>query len=398
MRKILMLLIAVILLLPTTGCWNRRELNTLAIAVGIGIDKAGDNYEVSAQVVNPGEAAARKATGTRSPVTLYRATGSSIFEALRKMTKESPRKIYLSHVRILVIGESMAREGIGEVIDFLSRDHEFRTDFFVVVAKEEKAADLFTIMTTLEKLPSVELFNSLEMSERVWAPTIAVTLDKLLNDLTSQGKHVVLTGVRATGDKEIGKTEKNTERIEQESRLKSNGMAVFNRDKLIGWLDETESKSYNYITNHVKSTVGHIQCPDGGDLSLEVLRTHAEVSGKLVNDKPVIDVKLRVEQNVGEVKCSIDLTKPESIQQIDTLSEEKIKGMIESTINKLKKQFKVDIFGFGEAFHRAEPKAWKTLGKDWDRQFVGLQVNVSVNVKTLRIGTITNSAKKEMKK
>jgi spore germination protein KC len=36
-----------------TGCWSRHELNDLAIAVGIGIDKTGDQYQVSAQVVYP---------------------------------------------------------------------------------------------------------------------------------------------------------------------------------------------------------------------------------------------------------------------------------------------------------------------------------------------------------
>ncbi|WMT41390.1 hypothetical protein RE628_02140 [Paenibacillus sp. D2_2] len=38
-----------------TGCWNRRELNELAIAVGLGLDKDGDKYQVSIQVVNPSE-------------------------------------------------------------------------------------------------------------------------------------------------------------------------------------------------------------------------------------------------------------------------------------------------------------------------------------------------------
>jgi spore germination protein KC len=397
-RKLFLLFLSAVLLITVTGCWNRRELNTLAIAVGYGIDKVGDNYEVSVQVVNPGEASSKKSTGNRSPVVLYRATGASVFEALRKMTKESPRKIYSSHVRVLVIGESMARKGIGDVLDFMSRDHEFRKDFNVVVAKDSEASKLLSIMTSMEIIPTVELFDSLEASQKVWAPTVKVTLNKLISDLTSEGKHLVLTGVKATGDIEVGKMKKNVEAIEQESRLKSDGLAVFNGDKLIGWLNDTESKAYNYITDNVNNTVGYEPCPDGGGLSVEVIRSKTNVKGKLVNDSPVIDVNIRMEANVGEVACRIDLTDTKSIEELETIGEGVVKGFIEAAIKRVQKQYKVDIFGFGEVFRRTEPKTWKKLEKQWDKQFANLPVNVNMDVKIRRLGTVNNSYLEEMKK
>lgn len=396
-RNLLLLFLAVVLLITATGCWNRRELNTLAIAVGLGIDRAGDNYKVSVQVVNPGEAASRKGESTRSPVVLYRSTGSSIIEAMRKMTKESPRNIYSSHVRVVVIGESLAREGIGEVFDFMSRDHEFRTDFYIVVARDDEASNLLSIMTSLEKIPSVELFDSLETSEKTWAPTVKVTLDKLISSLTAEGKHAVLTGVKATGDVEAGKTEENITSLVQKSRLKSVGLAVFKGDKLIGWLDDIESKAYNYITDNVKNTIGYSRCPKGGRFSVEVIRSETIVKGKLVGGEPAIDVNIRSEGNVGEVACRIDLTKANTIETLETIGEETIKEFIEATIKRVQKQYKVDIFGFGEVFHRAEPKVWKKIRGKWDAQFADLPVNVNVDLKIRRLGTINNSFLEELK-
>lgn len=396
-RNLLLLFLSAVLLVTVTGCWNRRELNTLAIAVGLGIDRAGDNYKVSVQVVNPGEAASRKGVSNRSPVVLYRATGSSIIEAMRKMTKESPRSIYSSHVRVVVIGESLAREGIADVFDFMSRDHEFRTDFYIVVARDDEAANLLSIMTSLEKIPSIELFDSLETSEKTWAPTVKVTLDKLISSLTTEGKHAVLTGVKATGDIEAGKTEKNITSLVQKSRLKSAGLAVFNGEKLIGWLDDTESKAYNYITDNVKNTIGYAKCPDGGRFSVEVIRSETIVKAKLAGGAPAIDVNIRTEGNVGEVACHIDLTKANTIETLETIGEKTIKEFIEATIKRVQKQYKVDIFGFGEAFHRAEPKAWKKIGKKWDAQFADLPVNVNVDFRIRRLGTINNSFLEELK-
>ena len=133
MKKCMFVLLILSVLL--TGCWDRRELNELGITLALGIDKVEDEYQVTAQVVVPSEISTKSSTG-RSPVTLFHANGETVYEALRKLTKNSPRKIYPGHLRMLVIGEDLAEEGIGESLEFLSRDWELRSDFYVVIAKD----------------------------------------------------------------------------------------------------------------------------------------------------------------------------------------------------------------------------------------------------------------------
>lgn len=94
MKKRRLIIIMLLMTIVLTGCWNRRELNELAIAVGFGVDKDGEQYRFSVQVVDPGEVAANKGgTSGRTPVTMYHMSAPTIFEALRKMTTVSPRKI-----------------------------------------------------------------------------------------------------------------------------------------------------------------------------------------------------------------------------------------------------------------------------------------------------------------
>ncbi|WP_409342926.1 Ger(x)C family spore germination protein [Paenibacillus sp. MBLB4367] len=397
-RKWLVALLLAALLLESTGCWNRRELNTLGIAVGYGIDKADGQFRLSVQVVDPGEAASRKGSSSLSPVTIYSATGNSVFEALRRMTKESPRKIYSSHVRILVIGESLAREGISDALDFLSRDHELRNDFYIVVAKDTQAENVLKVLTSLEKIPSINLFNSLETSEKAWAPTRKVTLNELIADLTDEGKQAILTGIELSRDEETGNTRQNVEMIDPVDRIRYSGLAVFNGDKLIGWLNEDESKVYNYVTDHVKSTVGMLNCPQGGQMSVEVIRSQTKVKGKVKDGKPAIDLNVRMEVNVGEVACHVDLTKVQSIDELTKLANQTVEGFIKTAIKKMQKQYKVDIYGFGQVIHRAQPKLWKQIGKDWDAHFVNLPVSVKADTKIRRLGTVSNSFIEEMKK
>lgn len=179
-RSYPLFILLIVFLLFTTGCWNRRELNELAIALAIGIDSTKDGqFLLTAQVVNPGELATGNSgggTGT-SPTVIYQAKGKTVFEAFRKMTKESPRKIYPSHLRILVIGESLAKKGIGKPLDLLTRDWELRSDFYIVVAKGMRAEEILKVPTSLEKIPANQIFDALEVSATAWSATSFVKLD-----------------------------------------------------------------------------------------------------------------------------------------------------------------------------------------------------------------------------
>ncbi|RCW51033.1 Ger(x)C family spore germination protein [Paenibacillus prosopidis] len=393
-RKLFVFISCLLLLFPLTGCWNRRELNELGISVGIGIDKAEKGYRVSVQVVNPGEVTAGKTSGNRTPITLYEATGDTIFEAIRKITTISPRVIYLAHLRVLVIGESLAREGIEKPLDHFSRDHEVRTDFFIVIAKGSTAKDVLKVLTPIEKIPANKLYLSLETSQKVWAPTATVTLDELMTDIISEGKSPVLSAVKVTGGVE-GQSQKNVEKIDPSGRLKYTGLAVFREDKLIGWLNEKESKGYSYIRDKVRNTVGTLVCPEGGKIGVEVTRSKTQVTGKMNNGKPQINIEIRMEENIGEVECQIDLTKRKTIEDLEKSAEQKVAAIMLGTIHKVQKSFKVDIFGFGEEIHRVDPTAWKTLKQNWDEQFTHLDINVKADVQIRRIGTVSNSFHKK---
>lgn len=373
------------------GCWDRRELNDLSIAVGLGVDKKEDNVQVVVQVVNPGEVASKKEAGGYSPpVTTLKATEMTILEALRKLTVISPRKIYTSHLRILVIGEDLARQGIIKVLDGISRNHEVRSDFYLIVAKNTSAENILKILTPIEKIPANKMFSTLEMSEKAWAPTVKIQLDRFISDLSISTKDSVLTGVEIIGDEEVGQTKQNTERSLPYANLQYSGVALFKNGKLVDWLNEEESKGYNYIKGNVKNTVGRISCPKGGVIAVDVTRSKSNVIGKVVQGKPEIVVDLHVEENIGEVQCEIDLKKSENIQILEKTANEKLTRIMEAAIKKAKEN-QADIFGFGEAIEEADPKAWAALKKDWDTYFSDLDVTIKVDALLRRIGTIDNS-------
>ncbi|WP_233190801.1 Ger(x)C family spore germination protein [Sporosarcina sp. P19] len=394
MKKCIFLLI--ILTLFLSGCWDRRELNELGITMALGIDKIENEYVVSAQVVVPSEVSMRASTG-RSAVTLFQATGDTVYEAFRKMTKNSPRKIYPGHLQILVISEDLAKEGVAESLELLSRDWELRSDFYVVVAKDITASEVLNVTTAIESIPANKMFNALKVSEKNWAGTEGVILDELVTNLISDGKEAVLTGIQVFGNKETGSSKQNVESITPSTQIQYDYLAVFKEDQLVGWLTEEESRGYSDITNNVKKTVTSISCPKGGKIAIEILYFNSTIKGTINKGEPEVDVKIQVEGNVGEVQCSIDLTKPETIDELQVIFEKEVKETIEQTIDSVQKQYKSDIFGFGEAIHRSNPKEWKKMKEHWDEKFSDLTVNVHVDMKPLRTGTVSNSFLEKIK-
>ncbi|WP_274653102.1 Ger(x)C family spore germination protein [Paenibacillus humicola] len=391
-RKAFLFLLVLILPVVTTGCWSRRELSNLAIVGAIGIDKAGKQYEVTVQVMDPGIVAAKKPSSERPPSVIYHAIGETVPQAIRRMTTVTPRYLYFAHLRMLILGERLAKEGIRNTLDFLSRNNELRTDFYIAVSRGATAREVLGVLTPLEQLPANTMFKSLEVSKETWAPTVHVQLDELMNDLTSDGKQPVLTGIRILGDPEQAANQQSLLRTEVPAGLQYTGLAVFKEDKLQGWLNEKDSKGYNYTKNKVDRTIGVTPCPEGGKISSEVINSETEVKGKVIKGRPIINIHVRIEQNVQDVECKMDLTKKESIADLDQRSNQTVRNIVQDAIKNVQTKYKVDIFGFGEVIRRADPRAWRKLEQNWDRTFTNdLQVHVTTDVKTRRLGTVTNS-------
>ncbi|MHA7967668.1 Ger(x)C family spore germination protein [Paenibacillus sp. CAU 1782] len=188
-----------------TGCWNRKELNHIAIQLATAIDMVGDEYQVATQVVIPGEVSKYESSNNLSPVTLFHAQAPTILEAFRKLTVRSPGKIYSAHIRLVIIGESLAKQGISEVLDIFNRNPETRKDFFIAISKKSDAMDVLEVITSLERIPADNFYHMIETSRKNWTISNAATIDELIEELVSEGVNPVLPVLKLYGSLDEGK-------------------------------------------------------------------------------------------------------------------------------------------------------------------------------------------------
>ncbi|WP_423800585.1 Ger(x)C family spore germination protein [Neobacillus sp. SAB-20_R2A] len=398
MNRKFLLLVSICSLILLTSCWNRRELNQLGIVIGMGIDKADGKYLVTTQVVNPSEIAASIGSGGNTPVVVYQEKGATLFEAIRRTTTESPRKLYFSHLRLLVFGEEFSKNGIGKSLDLLSRDPEFRTDFYITIAKNSQAGDVLKVLTAIEKIPVQQLYDSLLTSEKQWAPTLPITLDQLNSELIDAGKDVKLTGLMINGPLQAGESLGKYQQSQAETYLQFDEVGVFKKDKLLGWLSTDESKGLNYALGNVKSTIITVPCPEKGLASIKLIHTKTELKTKVSDGKPTGHIKITAAGKLGDVYCNtLDLSKPETISQLERKAEKKMKDNILKALHASQKKYKLDPFGFGEAARRDNPDFWHSVKNDWQQIFERMPVNVEVTVKVHDVGMIKNSPLNLMK-
>lgn len=383
------LFICIIFLL--SGCWNKRELNELAIVTAVGIDKTDELLEVSVQIVNPSQVASNKAISNQAPVFTYHAKGKTLLEAIRKLTTLTPRKPYYAHAQVIIIGEKLAEEGMNSVFDLFQRDAEGRNDIHVIIAHQATAQEVLSILTPLEDIPASKIIKSLKDSEDMWGATESVTLDHLVNDLTSTDHSAILPSIKIYGNADKGKYSSNVEQTDSPAQLQYNGLAILKNYRLIGFLSEEESRDYNLLNNNINSTFETISCPEQGKLATKILHASTKITGHILNNRPSIRIQLDIEQNIAEISCHLDVTKSETIDALNQETSKVIRERLVRTLHTIQKTYRADLLKFDKVLYRKDYKAWHRIKKDWATIYPEIAVDLDVSVKTKGFGTATSS-------
>lgn len=383
-----------------TGCWNRRELDTLGFVTALGVDRTGeDKIEITVHIAKP-FAIARATEGSVSPEKSFwvvSSTGSTAFEAIRNLLLQSPRRPFYAHNRFIVIGEECARTGVKEILDLFARDGEARRLARVEVVKGATAKDFMQqVEFELERLPSEGGQGiSRSVQEGLSAEPVDCTLNSFLQWLETEGVEPIAVRIdmvpkNPAAPSNVGHLLREQVKISS----KHGGAAVFKGDKLVGWLDEKEMRGVNWVTGKVRSGILVIEQPNekGKLVSLEILRAKSKLQPEVKNGEVLVTLRIDAEANLGEMQGTLDLIKyPQAWTEMERKMVEAIETEVMAAISKAK-ELNSDIFGFGAALNRRHPEEWDSLKDRWDLEFPRIDVKLEINAKLRRMGLVTRSS------
>ncbi|MGB9803180.1 Ger(x)C family spore germination protein [Desulfofundulus sp.] len=386
-----MLLIMLLLTGLTEGCWSRKELTEVAIVLGTGVDwTKEDKIRLTLQIARPGAFTAGGEAGGRGkePASwVVSAEGRTIQEAERYLAMKVPREIYWGHSIILVFGEEMARKGTAMATNFFQRDRQPRETMWVMVSKGE-AKDFLEAYSSLEKT-SAQAAGFLERMKTGYS----VQLRELAEMLASRGVQPAVTAVEV---KEAGVTPEpgREKKPPPEKQVGLAGVAVFKEDKLVGWLNPYECRGLMWLKGKIMK--GEVTVPSPGepdkDVSIWIRRGSTKIVPAYDGEHLRFDVKIKVEGDMVEQQSREDLARPEKIKALEDEMADEIKKRASIALEKAQYEYGVDIFGFGEAFHRKYKKEWRKLKYRWDEEFTRADVNIAVEAHIREIGLLTKRA------
>ncbi|GGF22314.1 spore germination protein KC [Halobacillus andaensis] len=395
---VVFLMLAVVCAL-LTGCWDRKEMDDFSIVAALGIDKVEDEgrYEVTIELINPPEVVGGKeaASGRSSTTTIYSAKGDTLVSAIRRISQQTPRETFFPYTQVIIIGEELARSGIEDIFDLLERNQEFRSTPRVLIAKDNTAKNTLSILSPLEKIPAEKLLKTSKVSGESLGETISVKVLEFGRKFTSEGIEPLASGVSIIGQSEDGQSQSNIEQTTPNSLIKSEGVALFKKGKLVRWVDREEARGILYVINKIDRAIVTLDCNQKTKaLSISVTDTRTTFRAFKTERTPAIDIHVKQEAEVEEVLCEMDVADRHSILDIEKQLEEKTKQEIEKAIE-IAKEENSDVFGFGEAINRERPKAWRDIKKNYEEIFPELEVNIQVDAYVIKTGMRKETYRRE---
>ncbi|MGM1021126.1 MAG: Ger(x)C family spore germination protein [Bacillota bacterium] len=360
-----------------SGCWDSVELNQRAIVAAIAIDMDGESgYEVSLQVIVASEILGNKGRGD-SPVVLYQQKGKSIYQAIRRASQKIPRDISLSHVRLVVLGEKLARHGIGHTLDFMERYVETRSTMKMMVARGKTGKDVLASMTAMGRIPARDISGKLERSQRMYAGHYSVNLDDVIRGMSNKGGGPVITGVEVDGDLEQARKSK-LETIIPEAMVHIKGMGVFRKDRLIYWLDDAKAVGLSMVNNKITGSEMVLDYgKESGVIGITTVFSRTRIHSLMERGKPVFIVDLEQTGSIDEVESAIDMKNPQVMKYLQYQWSRETRKIMESVIRDVQR-INSDVLGFGHELEMSHPTQWEKLSSQWSRHFAESAVRVHV--------------------
>ncbi len=388
------------LLLCATGCWDAIEIEQRSLILGLAIDKAEPNFEakinpsthprgtdpspdttgykITVQIalpgkipLGPGESGGKSGGGADKNVWIVGVSGHSIDDAISNLQQQVAYRLFWGHTRVIIISEAVAREGVENLNDYLTRNPEMRRTKWLTVTRG-KAEDILRLQPPIGRVPTSYLVNTFDN---------AVKMGKLPENFAG-----IFWGHSAKRGQE-GFLPMIS--LKEEENVEISGMAVFKGNRMVLALEPLAIAQYMAIKNINPGGYRAVFPYKGTTMSIDSTYRASKIKMKIKNGLPEYDVDIFIELNLEE----------KSNENVAVTSQQVLHDILDSVMpvvtNEYKKNIQrtkqagADIYGFGEIVRAKQPGFWNRHVKtkeNWQRMYKDVKINIHISGSIRRIG------------
>lgn len=388
MKKIISILIIIVFTSSLVGCSkSKNELNELAVVLAIGWDLTEDNkYLASVQILNSQSNSSGSMNGQNkgvqrisSDVLVYNMKGDTPHDTISKSSTKLGKNLFFSHSKYTVIGSDLAKSGLNLLVDSLLRHTDAREDNILLVTRS-KASDIINTVTSEDKIPA-NVVQSLIKLQRNYGYVPVISRLNFANALYNKTSAPILGVI-------------NLQKDTISNIFNLSGTAVFNKDKLTGFMDMYQTRGMQWIRGEVKTGTILVCLPDNKIINFEILTAKSKIKPIIKDDALIMEVNITEEGNIREMTENLDPMKDYTVMdKLSNLQNEAIAKEAKLAVYAAQKQFKLDIFDFSGVIKRDNPDYWNKIEKNWDSIFSNIKVKINVNSIIKRPGLISKPIK-----
>ena len=389
MKKIfIILLIPIILFL--TGCESHKDMNDLGIMSALGIRKDGNEYEVTAQLINIKKNNEQGNSNTSSVIT-YSEKGETIFEALRTITTESSKKLYFAHMKLLVLDKTILNDDPFEIVDFLAKDSESMLNFYVLVSMENTPKEILETITPFEEIPAEYIVKTLKTSEASYGNTHTMTFEDYLDDLVTNEIDPAYTKIKLLEDSEEKKT---TEALKTttSSNIKLGNILVFDKERKLVELTEKDSLSFNILSNKTSNAVITLSC-ENAHYTAEVMNNKTDIKFNEKTKKVTFNSNITL--SIADYSCNRSLLNEKNTKEIKKQIKDYLENNNKTLLDK-SLEYNSDFLGIGIFIKSNYKNFFDFKNRNWAKEGLPeLTLESKVKVNLEKKGNLKDIVKKK---
>ena len=266
MKKIIILLLSLFI----TGCYDYQEINNTAIVTGIGLDYKDDEYEITYEILNI--KSSNEEQNNNDKKYIINANGISITDAIINAENKIAKKTTYSHLEILLISNTIARNGINNIKDYFLRNSRFTNSFYIIGSLSNSPYEILSYKSINNPISSTTIIDLLKTTNS----TIS------LNNKDSF-------------DYQIARINNNIDivipNIKLDNEISLDGMLVFKNNEYNYKLDTYETQIYGLLTNKIKN---NLIINDKGSIEIDMTNIKYSFDNK-------INIDIKMEAKIKEI-------------------------------------------------------------------------------------------------
>ena len=458
MKKLNLAFLLLLLLFTLTGCFEKRELEDLAYVIAVGIDvgekeKYSITYQIAVPIKIAGEGNDSAGKGSTTLITLET---ESLFNSISKVDSLISKELTLSHNKIIVCSEEIAKKGLDEILISFITDREVRPKTSIIIHKGNVKDFLANLEPILEKNPA-RYYDLLLASSEYTGYSIDNSLfhfflstqDKFSNAFamltenpTGENKETSIenksgdnSGQKSSKEnaevKEIQNSSQNHESSNSEKKSSQDentfdkentssqandsssqnssdeknsnqeipktanfaGIAVFKDDVMVGEIRDEQIISHLILQGHLKKVNVNIQdIKDKNKITVVKLsQTQApKIQVSITDHVPDIKINVLLHAELITSGSAINYSENENRNKLGKAIQEKIKKDLKEYLEKISREYKTDIIGFGK-YARTTVLTLKELDQiHWEKIFPKSKFQIDVRIQLDTTQMVTN--------